>query len=90
MFFLCNRWLRSQGPGALQQFTAPVIPGVAATANITVDCPKEMVGRIIGKGGETISELQARSRSVGHLTALPSDVLVEVTRVLRPFGMCCA
>jgi len=27
----------------------------------TVDCPKDLVGRVIGRGGETINDLQARS-----------------------------
>jgi predicted RNA-binding protein YlqC (UPF0109 family) len=28
--------------------------------NLTVQCPKSMVGRVIGKGGETIKNLQRK------------------------------
>jgi predicted RNA-binding protein YlqC (UPF0109 family) len=28
--------------------------------NVTVQCPKSMVGRVIGKGGETIKGLQRK------------------------------
>lgn len=27
----------------------------------TIDCPKDLVGRVIGRKGETINELQAKS-----------------------------
>ena len=28
---------------------------------LVIDCPQALVGRIIGRGGETIKDLQARS-----------------------------
>jgi hypothetical protein len=57
--------LDSQGPQGLQQFANQPIPGAPTTQTIFVDCAKELVGRVIGKGGETINELQQRSRCVG-------------------------
>jgi len=29
----------------------------------TLDCPKDLVGRVIGRGGETINDLQSRSQT---------------------------
>lgn len=34
----------------------------------TVECPQHLVGRVIGKGGETIRDLQARSGYVELLS----------------------
>lgn len=58
------------GPMALQGLpNAPPVPYPGALPDLTellkareeVDCPPELVGRVIGKGGETITNLQIRS-----------------------------
>mmetsp|Transcript_27117 Transcript_27117/g.37424 ORF Transcript_27117/g.37424 Transcript_27117/m.37424 type:complete len:503 (+) Transcript_27117:130-1638(+) len=41
--------------------TAAQLLGSAITPGFTIECPKEMVGRIIGRGGETIKGLQQHS-----------------------------
>jgi len=40
---------------------APAGGGGAPGRTLTFDCPRTLVGRVIGKGGETINELQRRS-----------------------------
>lgn len=42
----------------------PGMPGAAVTApqqEVVVDCPQDLVGRVIGRGGETIRELQQKT-----------------------------
>ena len=54
-------------PTAALPATAPVDPAdPMAPANVTLDCPAGLVGRVIGKGGETIKGLQAQSGA--HIT----------------------
>ncbi len=48
---LLNHKMYESGPGGL-------IEGPPATI---LDCPKSIIGRVIGKGGETINDLQGRS-----------------------------
>ena len=38
-----------------------IVGGGGGSTTQFVDCPKPIVGRIIGKGGETINQLQQRS-----------------------------
>eukprot|EP00613_Pedinella_sp_CCMP2098_P073364 CAMPEP_0171907934 /NCGR_PEP_ID=MMETSP0993-20121228/7410_1 /TAXON_ID=483369 /ORGANISM="non described non described, Strain CCMP2098" /LENGTH=425 /DNA_ID=CAMNT_0012540361 /DNA_START=52 /DNA_END=1325 /DNA_ORIENTATION=+ len=53
---LINMKINEGGPGGLvPAFGAPGGP------NTVLDCPKTIVGRVIGRGGETINDLQARS-----------------------------
>ena len=53
------------------------VPGAVEQASKVLDCPQHLVGRVIGKGGETIRDLQLRSRY-----ALVVVVVVVVVVVL--------
>ncbi len=72
--------MRSLGEGVSQHlWAAPdyVFAKVQFGAGVSriVECPKGMVGRVIGKGGETIKALQ-RTYQVGHgvlCAAAPED-----------------
>ncbi len=46
------------GTGMLDPFSGQLCNGGALQASSTINCPKSMVGRVIGKGGETIKALQ--------------------------------
>lgn len=48
---LINAKINEGGPGGL----------VEGGPSMVLDCPKAIIGRIIGRGGETINDLQARS-----------------------------
>lgn len=45
------------GPGVLDPFSGQLCAS-ALQSTQTIPCPKSMVGRVIGKGGETIKALQ--------------------------------
>ena len=46
------------GTGMSDPFSGQLCSGGALQASSTINCPKSMVGRVIGKGGETIKALQ--------------------------------
>eukprot|EP00210_Caulerpa_lentillifera_P006748 g6448.t1 len=50
-----------------------------ATANRVVECPKSMIGRVIGKGGETIKTLQAQTGAVVHIQQDVDPCLITVS-----------
>ena len=58
--------LDQQSPGSLADAADPASVDPASAATATVDCPPGFVGRVIGKGGETIKGLQAQSGA--HIT----------------------
>jgi far upstream element-binding protein len=48
---LINMKITEGGPGGMTDITP----------NVVLDCPKTLIGRVIGRGGETINDLQQRS-----------------------------
>ncbi len=46
------------GVGVLDPFSGQLCGASALQSTQTIPCPKSMVGRVIGKGGETIKALQ--------------------------------
>ena len=50
-----------------------------ATASRVVECPKSMVGRVIGKGGETIKKIQASTRAVVQIQQENDPCLITIS-----------
>lgn len=63
--------------------------GAGVTRNL--DCPKEMVGRVIGKGGETIKAMQREFQANIQIdqTSLPMRITIsgQPASVDRAFGV---
>ncbi|EWM21516.1 circadian rna-binding protein chlamy 1 subunit c1 [Nannochloropsis gaditana] len=63
------------GPSVLADF-----PEVAGNSKATVDCPRGLVGRLIGKGGDIVREIQYKSKAVIQINqSLPQDQPCKVT-----------
>lgn len=63
--------------------------GAGVTRNL--DCPKEMVGRVIGKGGETIKAMQREFQANIQIdqTSLPMKITIsgQPASVERAYGV---
>ena len=55
---------------------ADAVPGSVEVVD-TVDCPASMVGRIIGRGGETIRSLEKASRAQLKVSQVCSDLRTD-------------
>ena len=64
------------GPGGPGVATAGLAPGTAA---VTVECPKSCIGRVIGRGGDTVSRIQRETQAKVHIDQnVPEGAPVKV------------
>jgi far upstream element-binding protein len=57
-----NKMFDLDKPGGAMGSAGVAIDGfMRSPPSTTLDCPKPLIGRIIGKGGETINDIQTRS-----------------------------
>lgn len=76
-------------PQCLTTTLSRVQYGAGVTRNL--DCPKEMVGRVIGKGGETIKAMQREFQANIQIdqTSLPMKITIsgQPASVERAYGV---
>lgn len=51
-----------------------------------MECPKHLVGRVIGRGGETIQMLQAKTGARIQIDQNVADVRNHITKVITAIG----